>query len=214
MPRRSFGRALPVVPLDAPLPRRSRASPTRTTPPASSRRSTARSTTCFAGRAAAIVTCPIAKKVLYDAGFRFPGHTEYLAHLASPTDRQDRHAGDDAGRPGAAHRAGHHPYPARRGAGGADDGADRRRRRASSPTDLRERFGIDKPRLAVAGLNPHAGEGGAMGSEDDDDHRAGGRGAAGRGHRRVRAPARRHDVPRSRRAPPTTRRSACITTRR
>ena len=33
-------------------------------------------------------------------------------------------------------------------------------------TDLRERFGIGKPRLAVAGLNPHAGEGGAIGSED------------------------------------------------
>ncbi|WP_292172883.1 4-hydroxythreonine-4-phosphate dehydrogenase PdxA, partial [Mesorhizobium sp.] len=37
---------------------------------------------CLAERAAAVVTCPIAKKPLYDAGFRFPGHTEYLAHLA------------------------------------------------------------------------------------------------------------------------------------
>ena len=37
----------------------------------------------FAGRAAAMVTCPIAKKVLYEAGFRYPGHTEYLAHLAA-----------------------------------------------------------------------------------------------------------------------------------
>ena len=35
------------------------------------------------GDAAAVVTCPIAKKPLYDAGFRFPGHTEYLAHLAA-----------------------------------------------------------------------------------------------------------------------------------
>ena len=37
---------------------------------------------CLEGRAATVVTCPIAKKPLYDAGFRFPGHTEYLAHLA------------------------------------------------------------------------------------------------------------------------------------
>ena len=37
----------------------------------------------FAGRTSAIVTAPIAKKVLYEAGFRHPGHTEYLAHLAS-----------------------------------------------------------------------------------------------------------------------------------
>jgi 4-hydroxythreonine-4-phosphate dehydrogenase len=34
--------------------------------------------------------------------------------------------------------------------------------------DLRERFGIGKPRLAVAGLNPHAGEGGSMGKEDGE----------------------------------------------
>ena len=37
----------------------------------------------FAGAASAIVTCPIAKKPLYEAGFKFPGHTEYLAHLAA-----------------------------------------------------------------------------------------------------------------------------------
>ena len=45
----------------------------------------------FSGAAAAIVTCPIAKKPLYDAGFGFPGHTEYLAHLAGQSDRQARH---------------------------------------------------------------------------------------------------------------------------
>ena len=38
--------------------------------------------------------------------------------------------------------------------------------------ELRARFGIVAPRLAVAGLNPHAGEDGAMGREDIDDHRA------------------------------------------
>jgi 4-hydroxythreonine-4-phosphate dehydrogenase len=38
----------------------------------------------LAGKASAVVTCPIAKKPLYDAGFRFPGHTEYLAFLSTP----------------------------------------------------------------------------------------------------------------------------------
>ena len=52
-------------------------------PPASSRPSTAPSPTALPAHAAAVVTCPIAKKPLYDAGFGFPGHTEYLAHLAS-----------------------------------------------------------------------------------------------------------------------------------
>src|SRR5690606_4927365 len=37
---------------------------------------------CFEDRASAVVTLPIAKKTLHEAGFRFPGHTEYLAHLA------------------------------------------------------------------------------------------------------------------------------------
>src|SRR5262245_26067750 len=37
----------------------------------------------FEGTVSAIVTCPIAKKPLYEAGFKFPGHTEYLAHLAA-----------------------------------------------------------------------------------------------------------------------------------
>ena len=83
MPLRSFDRVLPVVPLDAAFADRPGQARRRRTPPASSRRSTAPSPMCFAGRAAAIVTCPIAKKPLYDAGFRFPGHTEYLAILAS-----------------------------------------------------------------------------------------------------------------------------------
>src|SRR5690606_6251803 len=43
----------------------------------------------LSGAAAAVVTCPIAKKPLYDAGFGFPGHTEYLAHLASQATGRD-----------------------------------------------------------------------------------------------------------------------------
>ena len=49
-----------------------------------------------AGRAAAVVTNPIAKSVLYDAGFAFPGHTEFLAELA-PAMAHSSPPGDDAG---------------------------------------------------------------------------------------------------------------------
>lgn len=117
------------------------------------------------GRAAAVVTCPIAKKNLYDAGFGFPGHTEYLAHLA------ERHTGADA--MPVMMLAGpelrtvpvtiHIPLaevPAR-----LTTGLIVRTGRIAA-VDLRGRFGIARPRLAVAGLNPHAGEGGAMGKED------------------------------------------------
>ncbi|KQZ13496.1 4-hydroxythreonine-4-phosphate dehydrogenase [Mesorhizobium sp. Root554] len=118
------------------------------------------------GVAAAVVTCPIAKKPLYDAGFGFPGHTEYLAHLAS------RHLGravtpvmmlagpDLRTVPVTIH------VPL----------SDVPRMLTTeliaaigriTARDLNERFGIQSPRLAIAGLNPHAGEGGSMGLEDD-----------------------------------------------
>ena len=64
--------------------------------------------------------------------------------------------------------------------------------------DLESRFGIAKPRLAVAGLNPHAGEGGAMGAEDERIIRPAIEQAEGGGHRRFRAAAGRHAVPRPR----------------
>ncbi len=118
------------------------------------------------GVAAAVVTCPIAKKPLYDAGFRFPGHTEYLAHLAGLKEGREitpvmMLAGPDlravpvtihialADVPGALTQA-------------AIEEISR-----ITAHDLAARFGIAKPRLAISGLNPHAGEGGAMGGEDE-----------------------------------------------
>ncbi|WP_157015208.1 4-hydroxythreonine-4-phosphate dehydrogenase PdxA [Mesorhizobium xinjiangense] len=116
-------------------------------------------------RAAALVTAPIAKKPLYDAGFGFPGHTEYLAHLAQ------QHSGEPA-RPvmmlaGPDLRAVpvtiHIPLAHVPAVLTTDDILAVCRIVAH---DLEQRFGIAGPRLAVAGLNPHAGEDGAMGSED------------------------------------------------
>jgi len=120
---------------------------------------------CLAGRAAAVVTCPIAKKPLYDAGFAFPGHTEYLAHLAEryggrPMRPVMMLAGPDLRTvPVTIHIALAEVPKALT----ADLIVDTGRIVAR---DLRDRFGIAAPRLAVAGLNPHAGEGGAMGQED------------------------------------------------
>ncbi|QIA25981.1 4-hydroxythreonine-4-phosphate dehydrogenase PdxA [Mesorhizobium sp. AA22] len=121
---------------------------------------------CLGGRAAAVVTCPIAKKPLYDAGFRFPGHTEYLAHLAT------LHTGAEA--MPVMMLAG----PELRTVPVTIHIALREVPKALTTelvvaaaritaADLEHRFGIAKPRLAVAGLNPHAGEGGAMGAEDE-----------------------------------------------
>lgn len=122
---------------------------------------------CLAGRAAAVVTCPIAKKPLYDAGFRFPGHTEYLAHLASEHTGQAvvpvmLLAGPDLRTVPVTI---HIPLSAVPAALTTELIVTTGRITAA---DLGRRFGIRRPRLAVAGLNPHAGEGGAMGREDQE----------------------------------------------
>ncbi|WP_112607618.1 4-hydroxythreonine-4-phosphate dehydrogenase PdxA [Rhizobium sp. WW22] len=121
----------------------------------------------MSGQTSAVVTNPIAKSVLYDAGFGFPGHTEFLADLATRA----------TGKPvmpvmmlaGPKLRAIpvtiHIPLKEVPGALTSDLIAETCRITAH---DLRVRFGISKPRLAVAGLNPHAGENGALGKEDDE----------------------------------------------
>jgi 4-hydroxythreonine-4-phosphate dehydrogenase len=162
---RLFSRALPVVPLSA----RFVDSPGR--PDAANAAGTVEAidravADCLAGRAAAVVTCPIAKKPLYDAGFRFPGHTEYLAHLASLHTGTEvmpvmMLTGPDLSTVPVTI---HIPLAKVPEALTTELIVATARITAS---DLVSRFGISKPRLAVAGLNPHAGEGGAMGIEDD-----------------------------------------------
>ncbi|MDP2082789.1 MAG: 4-hydroxythreonine-4-phosphate dehydrogenase PdxA [Pseudotabrizicola sp.] len=113
------------------------------------------------GAASAIVTAPLHKKALKDgAGFAFPGHTEYLAHLAgdvpvvmmlaSPLLR-------------VVPATIHIPLA---GVPGALTPALLEQVIRLTHAGLIRDFGIAKPRIAVAGLNPHAGEGGAMGHED------------------------------------------------
>jgi 4-hydroxythreonine-4-phosphate dehydrogenase len=119
-----------------------------------------------AGKAAALVTMPIAKHVLHRAGFSHPGHTEYLAELAAA--------------PGEAPPLPvmliwspllavvpvtiHIPLkdvPARLSTGLIVETG------RIVARDYRLRFGAESPRLALCGLNPHAGESGSIGAEDE-----------------------------------------------
>jgi 4-hydroxythreonine-4-phosphate dehydrogenase len=118
----------------------------------------------IAGRASAVVTNPIAKSVLYRAGFRHPGHTEYLAELAATDGRS--------------------PQPVMMLWSPAlvvvpvTIHVSLREAIAQLSSELivttarivvaalKARFGLANPRLAVSGLNPHAGEEGSLGTED------------------------------------------------
>ena len=160
-----FGRALPIVPLAA----RCIDSPGRPDPAnaAATIEAIDRAVAdCLAGDAAAVVTCPIAKKPLYDAGFGFPRHTEYLAHLSA------RHTGVEA--MPVMMLAGPElrtvPVTIHIALAAVPKALTTELIVATAritAADLIGRFGIARPRLAIAGLNPHAGEGGAMGLEDE-----------------------------------------------
>ncbi|MDN5926116.1 MAG: 4-hydroxythreonine-4-phosphate dehydrogenase PdxA [Hyphomicrobiales bacterium] len=118
------------------------------------------------GRADAVVTCPIAKKSLYEAGFGFPGHTEFLADLAARATGGNitpvmMLAGPDLRTVPVTI---HIPLAAVPGMLTEEMIVATGRITAH---DLAHRFGIANPRLAVAGLNPHAGEGGTIGQEED-----------------------------------------------
>src|SRR6187399_1622722 len=119
----------------------------------------------FAGRAHAVVTNPVAKAVLYRTGFAEPGHTEFLAKLAQEATGRTAHpvmmlwSPELAVVPVTIHlpvREVPHRLT-------ADLIVETGRIVARG---LRERFGIARPRLALAGLNPHAGEDGSLGAED------------------------------------------------
>ena len=124
-----------------------------------------------AGRAAAVVTNPINKHALYGTGFAFPGHTEFLAELARAWGAGPGPdgvwtpvmllAGPELSTVPVTVHIALSEVP-KRLTGDAIVAIGR-----ITARDLKSRFGIAAPRLAVAGLNPHAGENGAMGIEDD-----------------------------------------------
>ena len=160
----SFAAALPVVAIDVAVsaePGR----PDRSSAPAavaSIRRAVA---DVLGGSAAAVVTNPVAKNVLYNWGFAEPGHTEFLAKLVEEaTGRTLRPvmmlwSPELAVVPVTIHLPLKDIFGQLTTALIVDTGRIVAR-------DLTRRFGLTEPRLAIAGLNPHAGEEGTMGEED------------------------------------------------
>ncbi|MBW7968245.1 4-hydroxythreonine-4-phosphate dehydrogenase PdxA [Bradyrhizobium sp. BR 10289] len=117
-----------------------------------------------AGRAGAVVTNPIAKSVLYRAGFRHPGHTEFLAELAAVDGRVPQPvmmlwSPRLAVVPVTIHVS-------------LRDALGQLTSELIVSTvgivarELKSRFGIERPRIAISGLNPHAGEDGSLGHEE------------------------------------------------
>ncbi|MBT8085387.1 MAG: 4-hydroxythreonine-4-phosphate dehydrogenase PdxA [Woeseia sp.] len=117
---------------------------------------------CLEGRFAAMVTAPLQKSTINDAGIAFSGHTEFLAELTEATTPVMLLVADQLR---VALASTHMPLSAVPAYLTAD------RIQAVIEVlyrDLKIRFGIDQPKINVCGLNPHAGEGGHLGTEDRD----------------------------------------------
>jgi 4-hydroxythreonine-4-phosphate dehydrogenase len=116
----------------------------------------------LSGRAGAIATAPLNKAAMFRAGFTYPGHTELLAELSGVKDYTMMLV---AGKLRVVHVSTHVSLLE----------AIRRVKTPRILTVIRlahetlGRMGIPHPRIAVAGLNPHAGEGGLFGTEDRDE---------------------------------------------
>ncbi len=113
------------------------------------------------GEAAAVVTNPIQKRSLYEAGFRHPGHTEFLAELAHLRAAPVMMLATEELRviPVTAH------LPLREAIAALETRTIVHCGRVAAQALMRD-FGIAAPRLAIAALNPHAGEGGSLGREE------------------------------------------------
>jgi 4-hydroxythreonine-4-phosphate dehydrogenase len=160
----TFRSALPVLPLDVAVsaePGR----PDQSSAPAavaSIRRAVA---DVMAGAAAAIVTNPVAKNVLYNWGFAEPGHTEFLAKMVQEATGKALRpvmmlwSPELAVVPVTIHLPLREIFDQLSSELIVETGRIVAR-------DLATRFGLAHPRLAIAGLNPHAGEAGTLGDED------------------------------------------------
>src|SRR6516164_4148101 len=117
------------------------------------------------GSAAAIITNPVAKNVLYRSGFAEPGHTEHLAKLAEELTGAKPQAIMMLWSPELAVVPVTIHLPLKDVTGALTTELIVTTGRIVAH-DLSRRFGMARPRLAIAGLNPHAGEEGTLGDED------------------------------------------------
>jgi 4-hydroxythreonine-4-phosphate dehydrogenase len=160
----AFERALPVAPLNLTVTA-APGKPDGASAPAAVASIRRAVSDVLAGRAAAVVTNPIAKNVLYRSGFAEPGHTEFLAKLAEEATGKPFHPVMMLWSPELAVVPVTIHLPLR-------DVVARLTADLVATTgrivarDLITCFGVKRPRIAVAGLNPHAGEEGALGEED------------------------------------------------
>jgi 4-hydroxythreonine-4-phosphate dehydrogenase len=116
---------------------------------------------CIQGQFAALVTAPLQKSIVNDAGIPFTGHTEFLAELCdTPTPVMLLIAGDLRVALASTH------LPLRQVPDYLTQDGIRDVLRILH-SDLQTRFGIENPEIIVCGLNPHAGEGGHLGAEDE-----------------------------------------------
>jgi 4-hydroxythreonine-4-phosphate dehydrogenase len=160
----AFAAALPVVPIDVKItaePGR----PDASSAPAAVAAIRQAVADVIGATASALVTNPVAKSVLYRSGFAEPGHTEFLARLVEETTGVSARPVMMLWSPELAvvPVTIHLPLSDVPGRLSSDLIVETGRIVAR---DLTQRFGIARPRLAIAGLNPHAGEEGALGSED------------------------------------------------
>ena len=120
----------------------------------------------LAGHVDGVVTAPISKEAIQKAGYTVPGHTEFLQQRSgAPTVVMVLAADLDAGPLRVALVTIHVPVAAVPGLISEDRIGDTCRTLADA---LRHDLGIEAPRLAVLGLNPHAGDGGVIGTEEID----------------------------------------------
>jgi 4-hydroxythreonine-4-phosphate dehydrogenase len=161
--RAAFSKGLPVVPLRNAV-ENAPGRPTAANAPATIESIERAVVAVRQGAARAVVTNPIAKATLYQAGFKYPGHTEYLGALAeawgAPTFPVMMIWSETLA---VVPVTIHIPLADAPKALTTDLIITTGRIVAR---DLSARFRVARPRLAVAGLNPHAGEGGAMGREE------------------------------------------------
>jgi len=160
----TFGNALPVVDIGIDVTAEPGRPDDTSAPAALAAIRRAVSDVC-SGAATAVVTNPVAKNILYRSGFTEPGHTEYLAKLAEESTGvlvqpvMLLWSPELAVVPVTIHLPLKDVFAKLTTDLIVETGRIVAR-------DLRSRFGIAQPRLAVAGLNPHAGEQGALGEED------------------------------------------------
>jgi 4-hydroxythreonine-4-phosphate dehydrogenase len=162
----AFTRALPVVPLGLPVTA-APGKPDATSAPAAIASIRRAVDDVMAGEASAVVTNPIAKSVLTRAGFADPGHTEFLGRLAQQATGKPvtpvmlLWSPELAVVPVTIHMPLRQVFSVLSTALIVETGRIVAR-------DLKARFKIARPRLAVAGLNPHAGEDGTLGGEETE----------------------------------------------